>query len=715
MTQDPGSYSFVQNALPPLESGDLAFAVQQNLTIGGVTERISATASFYVSGPRTGLDPSAIDSRFPPPGGQGDYGDVLPHVVLVDQTLPWQRPCWADPTSPGVNQAPWLALLVFDEGDPPPTVQNVTLADLQQPPDGVYHPAFALEGAESGSDPVSVIDVPAALFDTIAPSFADVGWTAHVRIPPGTDAGVAVVLGNRFPSPGRQSFVHLVSIEGFGPVLPPDADRGSGLPADAAYAGVRLVTLANWSFSTVGEAQTFAAAVQALDASQAGMQLPASADGGSADAAVLAAFGNGYTALDHGLRDGTATVSWYRGPLLPVSVPPYALPAATVADDLLRYDPTTGMFDATYAAAWQLGQLLALRDSTFSNSLYRLKTGLAQTAASGAAAARLDLALGSAAGSAPRSGRKADRIADVLRRVVGPAAASLGSGRGGSGRNEAPRRIGLAPEDLRRALRSAPPAAASDPDLATVLGWMQRLRALTGVPLNYLVPDVGMLPVEALRIFQVDMVWMSALASGALSVGGPTPDALQTQIDGAVSDAGLAGPLTGFMLRSSIVGTWPNLTASAYDADGDVLPVTTSALSSSLMLGLVQGTLVRLDLMQPAQTLHFGADAADAPISVNLRYAAASQNVAAGSSTGASQTANLRTTSWQPAAGSPSVPTTGGGTVQFDDFASAIAASVWPPGNPDGTLTSAELGLQFVQEGEAVSFEMRTAGTDGTS
>ena len=79
------------------------------------------------------------------------------------------------------------------------------------------------------------------------------------------------------------------------------------------------------------------------------------------------------------MRTGGQTVSWYRGPLVPYPIPqprikfPIASP-----DQATRFDPTTGMFDSSYAAAWTLGRQLALQNKTFSTALYDWKKGLAQ-------------------------------------------------------------------------------------------------------------------------------------------------------------------------------------------------------------------------------------------------------------------------------------------------------------------------------------------------
>lgn len=88
----------------------------------------------------------------------------------------------------------------------------------------------------------------------------------------------------------------------------------------------------------------------------------------------------GYVAVKHHTRQGADTVSWYRGPLLPFANPSYVQVPISSADALTRYDPQTGMFDVSLAAAWQLGQLLALADKSFSTALYNWKRGETQEA-----------------------------------------------------------------------------------------------------------------------------------------------------------------------------------------------------------------------------------------------------------------------------------------------------------------------------------------------
>src|SRR5579871_6432114 len=49
--------------------------------------------------------------------------------------------------------------------------------------------------------------------------------------------------------------------------------------------------------------------------------------------------------------------------------------------------------------------------------------------------------------------------------------------------------------------------------------WLTRLMQLSGVPINYLVPDEAMLPPESIRFFHLDVNWIAALIDGAFSIG----------------------------------------------------------------------------------------------------------------------------------------------------------------------------------------------------
>jgi hypothetical protein len=96
----------------------------------------------------------------------------------------------------------------------------------------------------------------------------------------------------------------------------------------------------------------------------------------AANGKVQTALKLGYAPLPHHLRQGSRTVSWYRGPLVPV--PDVARTVDNIfvnADRALQYDKDTGLFDVTYAAAWQLGRLLALQAPEFAWALFLMERG----------------------------------------------------------------------------------------------------------------------------------------------------------------------------------------------------------------------------------------------------------------------------------------------------------------------------------------------------
>ena len=90
--------------------------------------------------------------------------------------------------------------------------------------------------------------------------------------------------------------------------------------------------------------------------------------------------------------------------LEPPALTPYPIAQSRVSlpiaspDQALAFDPTTGMFDASYAAAWTLGRMIALQDTAFSTALYNWKRGVWQSAVDGVENDLLDKSFGSMLG-----------------------------------------------------------------------------------------------------------------------------------------------------------------------------------------------------------------------------------------------------------------------------------------------------------------------------
>ena len=238
------------------------------------------------------------------------------------------------------------------------------------------------------------LDLPAELFKAICPRYEDLQYLAHVRqIDTGNkevfgnnDRGwFSLVIGNRMPRANKIHFAFLVSLEGYQDRLAEDWKFETGQ-------NVRLAVLGSWSFTCAGS-NNFIAHMDLLNFDLKNppdhddrKQLPDSwlrlpyapyNDNNLEEPRdiVNAAYSRGYTAFNHFMRQGEKTVSWYRGPLVPLN---YDEPAriqelVACADELLRYDPNYGLFDVTYAAAWQLGRLLALQNQSFALALNRAR------------------------------------------------------------------------------------------------------------------------------------------------------------------------------------------------------------------------------------------------------------------------------------------------------------------------------------------------------
>ncbi|MBI6851674.1 hypothetical protein YA0002_02765 [Pseudomonas cichorii] len=434
--QDNQSLTLIPYLLPPLASGKYSISASQSVEIGGqVQDTFESTQDFVVQGERYQLAPTFLNSHSPRNEARGDFYRQLPHVVLNAATLPWQRSPSVEPTAAGEAPPSWLAVLLFDENDPPPTPQQLTVSNLlgKDPP---FFPQHSKEPGVLDTDPVTVIDVDIDLFNAIAPSLNDLRWNAHVRrVAPHAKASLdgslpqldyAVVVGNRLPAPGHSSVAHLVSLENFATYLPDDEGEPSKALPDGTHT-VRLVSLAHWTFNCGDDQQSFAQLFKALE--PAALRMPWSKDNAQdagGDKQVENAFGLGYSAMNHALRNGEKSVSWYRGPLLPVSTTAMPKPSASHADELLRYDPASGMFDVSYSAAWQLGRLLALQNSSFASALYRWKLGHTQQHLQAWENEDLDAALADLSSSEAPGKTTESRVESVVSNLLKKAVDELG-------------------------------------------------------------------------------------------------------------------------------------------------------------------------------------------------------------------------------------------------------------------------------------------------
>lgn len=123
-------YSFYA---PSLKAGDYTIDVKQEINTvpdeqpvnKDNTKTLGSTQNFTVVAPRFALPAGSIHSMYPAPG-RPEPAKTLPHVVLNDPHLPWERDALGDSGDDEKerdengyyvkqNQVPWLAVLVFTQ------------------------------------------------------------------------------------------------------------------------------------------------------------------------------------------------------------------------------------------------------------------------------------------------------------------------------------------------------------------------------------------------------------------------------------------------------------------------------------------------------------------------------------------------------------------------------------------------------------------------
>ena len=293
---------------------------------------------------------------------------------------------------------------------------------------------------------------------------------------------------------------------------------------------IRCIILTQWSFTSKMDNINFEERSKALDVDS--LRLPSvnsspmhpfiknlpKRDGGTPFDDELAA---GMSAILHQFRQGDRSLSWYRGPCVPTEtthddtnqlsdyergVESDGTYIPTDADRLLHYHQDQGMFDISYAAAYELGRFLAIKNEEYAKALYRYKKAKSRYI-------HLEK-------------EDATRKADVSAK-------------------------GIIIENL-------PYSKLNEDDLiedeSFIRNYLEELTLLKEIPHWYLIPDPDLLPQRTIRTFQIDFKWIQSLWLGALSLGGRTQvsaelyEELVTQLTPNIPHAGFSCVLIWFGL-----------------------------------------------------------------------------------------------------------------------------------------------------------------------
>lgn len=444
--------SFVQHFLPGLDAGEYQLDVSQEVLdkdlkpISG--KAYSSTYKFGVTADRFGLaKPAIVSSVFPADNATGEFSNVFPHVVFTQKTFPWVRyPTNTEPYAPpkpgtdtDADVPTWLWVMLLDEDDLVkypginPAPENLSVGDLfpqSVVPGSSLKDNYSyfqgatntdgLEPGESTDDQIRTIDIPLSLIWKIGPTVDDLKLMAHGRVvslinQPADSATVigeptgafSIVFGNRLPATNRKTYAFLVSLEELQDFLPDQP--GGGAPKGNTFDGsknLRLAVLKSWTFFSMGQPATFVNQLEALNDRKPdgppALNTNIRLEYPGTNTVIAGALEMGYVPLNEILRTAGKTVSWYRGPLLPYLIPEGQLKLPIPSPDAaMIFDPTTGMLDVSYAAAWSIGRLIALQDTAFSMALYNWKKGLDQQVSNALEDMMLEESLGAALNLGP--------------------------------------------------------------------------------------------------------------------------------------------------------------------------------------------------------------------------------------------------------------------------------------------------------------------------
>jgi len=381
---EPGELKLQSFSRPPLPAGNYSLHSELQVASTGdanIPEKFSGTELlFSIKAPRFSLDSSLIHSVYPLPGSTAAYQDSMPHIVFTRKTLPWERAI----TTRSQDARPWLCLLLLTEDEIAiEPLKKIQVKNLLNAAPDMLPPKLLPEDVANITDEINVLEIKASLFKNVAPrgndfknSSSELDYLTHTRQAdttkkPGTNINddngrgwYSVIVGNRLPTVNKNNSVFLVSLDGYSDLIDGDGMQ----PSDNSI--VRLVVLHQWQFTAKGP--TFDKLVDELnkDAAPLTMQFKT----GVTVAPTLAkAINYGYAPLNHTRRNGSQSLSWYRGPLVPVKVDKPPIYTFNNADAALRFDTTNNMFDISYAVAWQLGRLLALQDAGFATTMSNWK------------------------------------------------------------------------------------------------------------------------------------------------------------------------------------------------------------------------------------------------------------------------------------------------------------------------------------------------------
>ncbi|KAL0631397.1 hypothetical protein Q9L58_009740 [Maublancomyces gigas] len=571
-----GEQQLYSYCVPCLQPGEYNIDVTQ--TIVADTEKttventriLNSKKKFTVVAPRYTLPPGSIHSMDPAPGS-GDVAKTLPHVVLNDPHLPWERQAREVGSNPGDDPVPWLAVLLFTrkelelkesflEKTFPNDIdisQNTTMAikmtiDKVPRTNKIVTPIPMPDHGKCATTDVIFLD--SKLFTSLVTTYvkgkplegqklADVSrykYLAHVRVVSTKgmvidnitgEASFSVVISHRVGPLGIKEdtpmVVHLVSIEGV------EKMEMSSL-RDAEF--VALSSLHSWTYTCLDPRfhdpfVMFQHLGNTLDL----LRAPREINLRMKNRRIRQRLTDGYSLVRYITQTGEETVAFTRGPLTPTTVKHPLRPnwgVSTFGTDLQIFDTELGIMDITYSSAWELGKALALADQPFAAALSRIRTQILDVAVnhSKMEAIRKNNPDGykTSAESLKSLTETMFQLSKLVKSTKPTTRSQSSPGQTAGLPLGSEKFIRTIDKNCKLAVESLSTGTnkkiynefntPSSTDWMLVFSWILDRMYLDNIPAHYLITDPTHLPRESLRFFHIDANWVDALVDGALSI-----------------------------------------------------------------------------------------------------------------------------------------------------------------------------------------------------
>ncbi len=331
---------YYDNYQPALKTGEYIIEVEQTLSDDDLQTNFNNSTDLIIVNEIKTLTNQAIHSVYPPIDGQGDFDSILPKIVLNDASLPWRNST--------DEKTPTLALLLFE-------AEELAIEDWTK---------VSRTGVKF-QDEKMFVDIPNEYLQNCFPKEAELAYLAHVQtsIITGDKANYsATIFANRLPKPNSQNIVHLIDLQYF---------NYSKLNQNTNINKISFQSLTSWEFYCEAPKEEFETVTKNLVKKHQLLRLNINKK--IENETIKMAFEGGFIPLKYEMQQGEQTTAFYRSPLVPMIIENQNLEANFSAESAMIYDKNSGIFDVSYAIAWQTGRLLALSNSYFSQNLLKWK------------------------------------------------------------------------------------------------------------------------------------------------------------------------------------------------------------------------------------------------------------------------------------------------------------------------------------------------------